>query len=125
MHQVHAIAIAHTPFDEKFAIPRQSNLVPVPAQIELLKPYDRVEAVAGLEQVSHIWVSFLFDQHIDDVDTQQPRLAIRPPRLGGNKKIGVFASRSSYRPNAMGQSLVALKGDLHSWCARYHARYTS
>ena len=106
-HQLQIIAVAHTPFAEKFAIPRQANLIPVPAQIELLKPFNRPEAVAGLEQVSHIWLTFIFDQHLADAD-KAPRLSIRPPRLGGNKKIGVFASRSSFRPNALGQSLVKL-----------------
>ena len=101
------IAIAHTPFQEKFAIPRQANLLAIPAKIEILPPYNSLEAVAGLEQVSHIWLSFIFDQHIS-TPQQKPRLSVRPPRLGGNKKLGVFATRSSFRPNALGQSLLRL-----------------
>ncbi len=101
------IGIAHTPFQEKFAIPRQANLLAIPAKIELLPPYNTLEAVAGLEQVSHIWLSFIFDQHLAEPDAK-PRLSVRPPRLGGNKKLGVFATRSSFRPNALGQSLLRL-----------------
>ena len=108
-HRIKPVAIAHTPFNEKFAIPRQANLVAVPARIELLKPFNKPEAVAGLERVSHIWLTFVFDQHLHDQNVETPRLSIRPPRLGGNKKLGVFASRSSFRPNALGQSVVKLE----------------
>lgn len=110
-YQLTPVAIAHTPFNEKFGIPRQSGLVDVPAQIELLAPFNRAEAVAGLEQVSHIWLSFVFDRHAVDQSSPDfsPRLSVRPPRLGGNKKIGVFACRSSFRPNGLGQSLVKLQ----------------
>lgn len=102
---IDAIAIAHTPFQQKFAIPRQAGLIDVPAQIELLPPYNQAIAVKGLEQVSHIWLSFMFHQHL----AHKPQLQVRPPRLGGNEKIGVFATRSSFRPNAMGQSVVRLE----------------
>lgn len=99
------VAIAHTPFRQKFAIPRQAGLLDVPAVIELLPPYNDPVAVSGLEQVSHIWLLFLFHQHLD----RPAALQVRPPRLGGNKKLGVFASRSSFRPNHIGQSVVALE----------------
>lgn len=105
MYTVKPIAIARTPFQQKFAIPRQAGLVDYPSSIELLAPFNCAEAVEGLEQVSHIWVHFLFHQHVD----KEPQLQVRPPRLGGNKKLGVFATRSSFRPNHLGQSLVALK----------------
>ncbi|NRB41460.1 MAG: tRNA (N6-threonylcarbamoyladenosine(37)-N6)-methyltransferase TrmO [Pseudomonadales bacterium] len=105
---IRPVAVAHTPFNEKFAIPRQANLVEIPASIELLKPFNKPEAVAGLEGISHIWLTFVFDRHLHDQNRPSPRLSIRPPRLGGNKKIGVFASRSSFRPNALGQSVVRL-----------------
>lgn len=98
------IAIAHTPFTQKFAIPRQAGLVDLPSKIELLAPYNHLEAVNGLEQISHLWLSFIFHQHAD----KAAALQVRPPRLGGNKKIGVFATRSSFRPNCLGQSLVKL-----------------
>ncbi len=102
---VKTIAIAHTPFNEKFGIPRQAGLVNVPAVIELLPPFNSADAVSGLEDISHLWLTFIFSENIE----QEARLKVRPPRLGGNKKIGVFATRSSFRPNAIGQSLVKLE----------------
>jgi tRNA-Thr(GGU) m(6)t(6)A37 methyltransferase TsaA len=102
---VHAIAIAHTPYHEKFGVPRQAGLVNVPAIIELLEPYNHADAVTELDQISHLWVSFIFSENTQ-ADTH---LKVRPPRLGGNKKIGVFATRSSFRPNNIGMSLVKLE----------------
>jgi tRNA-Thr(GGU) m(6)t(6)A37 methyltransferase TsaA len=72
--------------------------------LELLAPFDTGEAVQGLEQVSHVWLLFLFHQALED----RPRLKVRPPRLGGNKSVGVFASRATHRPNGIGQSVVKL-----------------
>lgn len=93
-------------FKEKFAIPRQPALAPAArGVIELLPPYNQPHALAGLEQVSHIWVIFVFHQAL----AQQQRLQVRPPRLGGNQRLGVFASRASHRPNSIGQSLVRLE----------------
>lgn len=93
-------------FAEKFAIPRQPALAPAArGHIELLPPYNQPQALAGLEQVSHIWVIFVFHQALG----QQQRLQVRPPRLGGNQYLGVFASRASHRPNSIGQSLVQLE----------------
>ena len=100
------IAIAHTPFNEKFAIPRQSGLVDIPGRIELIPPYNNKEAVSELDKVSHIWLFFVFSEH----RAESSKLTVRPPRLGGNKRVGVFATRSSYRPNPVGLSLVKLKG---------------
>ncbi|QVM95581.1 tRNA (N6-threonylcarbamoyladenosine(37)-N6)-methyltransferase TrmO [Pseudomonas sp. SORT22] len=93
-------------FKEKFAIPRQPQLAPAARGVlELLPPYDNGEAVAGLEQVSHVWLLFLFHQALED----KPRLKVRPPRLGGNKSMGVFATRATHRPNGIGQSVVRLE----------------
>lgn len=93
-------------FKEKFAIPRQPALAPAArGVIELLPPYNQPHALAGLEQVSHIWIIFVFHQAL----AQQQRLQVRPPRLGGNQRLGVFASRASHRPNSIGQSLVRLE----------------
>ncbi|MCP6330086.1 tRNA (N6-threonylcarbamoyladenosine(37)-N6)-methyltransferase TrmO, partial [Klebsiella pneumoniae] len=72
--------------------------------LELVPPFDSGEAVAGLEQVSHVWLLFLFHQALEE----KPRLKVRPPRLGGNQSIGVFATRSTHRPNGIGQSVVKL-----------------
>lgn len=92
-------------FKEKFAIPRQPALASAARGcLELIAPYDRPEAVQGLEAVSHVWLLFVFHQALE----AQPRLKVRPPRLGGNRSIGVFASRATHRPNGMGQSVVRL-----------------
>lgn len=100
------IAIIDSPFKEKFGIPRQSGLAPsAVGKVRLVPPYDQADAVRGLENFSHLWLLFLFDQHMDRDWTP----LIRPPRLGGNEKIGVFASRSTFRPNMIGQSVVKLE----------------
>jgi len=92
-------------FTEKFGIPRQPGLVPeARAVLEILPPYDRPEAFRGLATFSHIWLLFVF--HGLDRDKWRP--TVRPPRLGGNQRVGVFASRSGFRPNPIGQSVVAL-----------------
>lgn len=99
------IGIVHSLFKEKFSIPRQPGLVSIESRIELLPPYNRAEALAGLEDFSHLWL--LFDFHgINEPKAEQ--LSVRPPRLGGNKKLGVFATRSPHRPNKIGLSLVRL-----------------
>ena len=104
-YTVNPIGYVRSCFKEKFAIPRQPLLAPA-AQgwIELLPPYDQAEAIAGLEDISHIWVIFLFHKTLEST----PRLKVRPPRLGGNKCIGVFASRATHRPNGIGQSAIRL-----------------
>ena len=106
-YSVSPVGILHSCFKEKFAIPRQPQLAPAARGIlELLPPFNTGEAVAGLEQVSHVWLIFLFHQALED----KPRLKVRPPRLGGNATLGVFASRATYRPNGIGQSVVKLEG---------------
>lgn len=98
------IGVVHSPFQEKFAIPRQPGLAKVDAIVELLPPYSHAGAVSGLEQFSHIWIVFVF--HAIAADAWKPR--VRPPRLGGNEKLGVFATRSTHRPNPIGMSAVEL-----------------
>lgn len=100
------IGIVHSPYREKFGIPRQPGLVDVGATLELLPPYNRPEAVKGLDAFSHIWISFVFHA----VKQEKWRPTVRPPRLGGNSRVGVFASRSTHRPNPLGLSVVALEG---------------
>jgi len=101
------IGVVHSPFREKFGIPRQPLLVPeAKAKLELLAPYDCIEAFVGLEEFSHIWLTFIFHQAMRE--QWQPQ--VRPPRLGGNRRVGVFASRSPFRPNPIGLSVVALDG---------------
>ncbi|CDZ93069.1 tRNA (N6-threonylcarbamoyladenosine(37)-N6)-methyltransferase TrmO [Pseudomonas saudiphocaensis] len=104
-HTVSPVGILRSCFREKFAIPRQPQLAPAARGVlELLPPFDTGEAVAGLEQVSHVWLLFLFHQALEE----KPRLRVRPPRLGGNKMVGVFATRATHRPNGIGQSVVRL-----------------
>ena len=101
------VGIVHSCFGEKFGIPRQPGVVPAArATVEMLPPYDRDEAFRGLEDFSHVWIVFVF--HGIEANRRQP--TVRPPRLGGNRRIGVFASRSGYRPNPIGMSCVTLEG---------------
>lgn len=104
---VKAIGYIETPFDEKFAVPRQSSLISHGHfEIHFYPPYDREEAFAGIDGFSHLWISFLFDRNSDD---EEFRPMVRPPRLGGNEYKGVFATRSPFRPNRLGLSVVRLK----------------
>lgn len=104
--QFQPIGIVRSCFTEKFGIPRQPGLVPAAhATLELLPPYDCEEACAELQGFSHIWVIFVFHQAMRDA--WKP--TVRPPRLGGNQRIGVFASRSPFRPNPIGISAVELE----------------
>ena len=104
---VNPIGVIHSCFPEKFGIPRQPGLAPAAmARLELLPPYDRVEALEGIEAYSHLWISFVF--HAVKRDEWKP--TVRPPRLGGNRRIGVFATRSTHRPNPLGLSVVELLG---------------
>lgn len=101
------IGIIHSPYKEKFGIPRQPGLIPeARAELVLSAPYNRAEAVLGLEGYSHIWIQFVFHQ----AQRSEWQPMVRPPRLGGNKRVGVFASRSPFRPNPIGLSVVQLDG---------------
>ncbi|MDR5897478.1 tRNA (N6-threonylcarbamoyladenosine(37)-N6)-methyltransferase TrmO [Halomonas vilamensis] len=92
-------------YPDKFGVPRQPGLAPAAsATLTLVAPFNDPLSVRGLEAVSHLWVSFIFHQN---PPTWTP--LVRPPRLGGNRKVGVFASRSPNRPNRLGLSLLALE----------------
>ncbi|MEN2394752.1 tRNA (N6-threonylcarbamoyladenosine(37)-N6)-methyltransferase TrmO [Pseudomonas halotolerans] len=105
-YNVSPIGFVRSCFKEKFAIPRQPQLAPAARGVlELVAPFDQGDAVQGLEQVSHVWLLFLFHQALGD----KPRLKVRPPRLGGNTSMGVFATRATHRPNGIGQSVVKLE----------------
>ncbi|WP_394247963.1 tRNA (N6-threonylcarbamoyladenosine(37)-N6)-methyltransferase TrmO [Vibrio profundi] len=107
MHSIEPIGHIQSPFKEKFAVPRQPRLTPTASsRIQLLGNCNSPEAVRGIEQFSHLWLLFLFDQNIE----AGWKPTVRPPRLGGNERIGVFASRATFRPNAIGMSAVELKG---------------
>ncbi|UQW71486.1 tRNA (N6-threonylcarbamoyladenosine(37)-N6)-methyltransferase TrmO [Pseudomonas avellanae] len=104
-YNVTPVGFVRSCFKEKFAIPRQPQLAPAARGVlELVAPFDQGEAVQGLEQVSHVWLLFLFHLALED----KPRLKVRPPRLGGNQSMGVFATRATHRPNGIGQSVVKL-----------------
>ncbi|MGB0987890.1 MAG: tRNA (N6-threonylcarbamoyladenosine(37)-N6)-methyltransferase TrmO [Pseudoalteromonas spongiae] len=99
------IGKVHSPYKEKFAIPRQPGLVSqAHGNIELFSGRLSNEMVAGLSDFSHIWVLFIFHQ----TQNQGWKSKVRPPRLGGNKKLGVLATRSTFRPNPIGMSVVKL-----------------
>lgn len=101
------IGIIRSPYKEKFAVPRQPGLVEDGGgELLLLPPYNQVEAVRGLSDFSHLWVMFIFHQTMEG----GWRPTVRPPRLGGNARMGVFATRSTFRPNPLGMSLIELKG---------------
>ncbi len=101
------IAVVHSPYKEKFGIPRQPGLCPsIPGSIEMLSPFNNIDAFRGLEDSSHIWILFIF--HHNTIEKWQP--LVRPPKLGGKVRKGVFATRSPYRPNRIGQSVVKLEG---------------
>lgn len=100
------VARVHSPYREKFGIPRQPGLVDVESTVELLPGFDGAEMVEGLEGFSHLWLNFVFHACVDQ--GWKPR--VRPPRLGGNRRVGVFASRSPFRPNHLGLSVVELLG---------------
>jgi tRNA-Thr(GGU) m(6)t(6)A37 methyltransferase TsaA len=99
------IGKVNSPYKEKFAIPRQPGLVTsAKATITLSGETNNAELVRELAQFSHIWILFVFH----GTQEQGWKPLVRPPRLGGNKKIGVFATRSTFRPNPIGMSVVKL-----------------
>lgn len=101
------IGIIYSCFTEKFTIPRQAGLVPdATAILELMPPFDNKETIRGIEAFSHIWLVFVFHKNLGAAW----RPTVRPPRLGGNKRVGVFASRSPFRPNPVGMSSARLEG---------------
>lgn len=102
---MHIIANIHSDFPTKFGIPRQSGLVEeLTAQIVFTPDYRAPEAVRGLEDFSHIWLIWQFSKAVREHWSP----TVRPPRLGGNTRMGVFATRSPFRPNAIGLSCVRL-----------------
>jgi tRNA-Thr(GGU) m(6)t(6)A37 methyltransferase TsaA len=103
---VKPIAFIESPFKQKFGLPRQPGLIDsAEAYVRFVEPFNTPQAFRGIEEFSHLWLQFEF--HENKRETFQP--LVRPPRLGGNTKVGVFASRSSFRPNALGLSLVRLQ----------------
>ncbi|MBD3587270.1 tRNA (N6-threonylcarbamoyladenosine(37)-N6)-methyltransferase TrmO [Salinimonas sp. HHU 13199] len=100
------IATISTPFKQKFAIPRQPNLADAKGKITLANDFDDPRSFKGLENYSHLWLLFIF--HETAARGWKP--AVKAPRLGGNATLGVFASRSTHRPNSIGMSVVKNRG---------------
>lgn len=105
-YKIHPIAHIRTDFGDKFGLPRQSGRAPsLIGKIEFLPEYGTPEAVRGIEGFSHLWLIFGFSA----AEKESGGLTVRPPRLGGNTRVGVFASRSPFRPNSLGLSSVKLE----------------
>lgn len=103
---IEPVAYIKTDFPEKFGVPRQSGRVKeLRATIRFTEKYRSREALRGIENFSHLWL--IFDFSLSHIEAFSP--TVRPPRLGGNKSVGVFASRSPFRPNSMGLSCVKLE----------------
>ena len=109
-HEMKVIARIRSDFPEKFGIPRQSGLVPqLRAKIIFEPEFRNADALRGIEGFSHLWLIWQFSAAVRE--TWSP--TVRPPRLGGNERVGVFATRSPFRPNAVGLSCVKLEGVAH------------
>ena len=105
MMNIEPIAYFRSPMTSKFGIPRQSGVVSeLPGRIVFEPAYRREEAVRGLEAFDYVWLIWEFSANRHE----QQGLTVRPPRLGGNERVGVFASRSPFRPNSLGLSCVRI-----------------
>jgi tRNA-Thr(GGU) m(6)t(6)A37 methyltransferase TsaA len=103
--QIDPIAYFHSPLTSKFGVPRQGGLATsLPGYIVFEPPYRHEEAIRGLEKFSHLWLIWEFSAN----KHESVGLTVRPPRLGGNERVGVFASRSPYRPNRLGLTCAAI-----------------
>lgn len=108
--ELKTIAYIKTDFPEKFGIPRQSGLVEsTKAKIIFTPEYRNPDALRGLEQYTHIWLIWQFSEAVRDAWSP----TVRPPRLGGNTRMGVFATRSPFRPNPLGLSCVKIEEIVH------------
>ncbi len=105
MTEITPVAYIYTQFPTKFGIPRQSGLVRTSSKIVFTPKYRSPDAIRGLEDFSHIWLIWEFSENRD----KSASLTVRPPRLGGNTRMGVFATRSPFRPNNLGLSCVELE----------------
>ena len=102
---IEPVAYFSSPLREKFGIPRQSGLAPsLKGEVRFVPPYDSADALRGLEGFDYVWLLWEFS-----LNGASRSLTVRPPRLGGNERVGVFASRSPFRPNPLGLSCVKLE----------------
>lgn len=110
MKEIEPIAIFHSPFTSKFGIPRQSGIVSeLHGKIVFVPKYSKEEALRGLEGFDYLWLIWGFSANRATRNDGQS-LTVRPPRLGGNERMGVFATRSPFRPNGLGLSSVRIVG---------------
>lgn len=118
-HLIHSIGMVSSPYTQKFGIPRQPQLVPAAKICITLDAKFSIDSVRGLDGFEFIWVQFLFHDALEEGWSEM----VRPPRLGGKKKMGVFATRSPHRPNHIGLSLLPLErvdcenGRVKIWCS--------
>lgn len=122
---IEPIAVFRSPLKEKFGIPRQAGIASsLHGTVELIQPYNRADALRGLEEFDYLWLIWGFSLNVrrgaaqtagqaeSSADTTEGKpkfeATVRPPRLGGNRRIGVFASRSPFRPNSLGLSAVKI-----------------
>ncbi|MCL5254865.1 MAG: tRNA (N6-threonylcarbamoyladenosine(37)-N6)-methyltransferase TrmO [Gammaproteobacteria bacterium] len=104
-YHIEPVGYIRSPYRQKFAIPRQPGLVKSAlGTLELVAPYNHPDCLRGLDEFSHLWLSFIFHETVD----KGWKPLVRPPRLGGNARKGVFATRATFRPNALGLSVVEL-----------------
>ena len=104
---MNVIGHVYNDFSTKFGIPRQSRIVDTPSRVVLDPPYNLHDAVRGLEEFTHIWLLWEFSENVREDGKWSA--TVRPPRLGGNVRKGVFATRSPFRPNPIGLSCVKLE----------------
>ncbi len=102
---IEPVAYIKNDFESKFAVPRQSGISDIKSEIVFCEKYSSPTAVKGLEGFSHVWLIWGFSENV----REEHSLSVRPPRLGGNVRVGVFASRSPFRPNNLGLSSVKLE----------------
>ena len=102
------IGFIHTNYPDKFGIPRQSGIVDDTGYIELIKPYNDANALRGLEEFSHLWLIWLASENLNSDGSWDFHATARPPRLGGNTRKGIYATRSPFHPNRIGLSCVKL-----------------
>ena len=107
--EMEIIARIKTDFPTKFGVPRQSGMVNTLAQIIFEPPYRNEDAIRSIEGFSHLWLIW----HFSKAKRENDSLTVRPPRLGGNERVGVFATRSPFRPNSLGLSSVKLERVAH------------
>ncbi len=104
--EIEPIGYFKSPFTTKFGIPRQSGIVKkIRGRVELVAPYNQAEALRGLEDYDYVWLIWGFSEHVE----AEKHPTVRPPLLGGNQRVGVWASRSPFRPNNLGLSSVRLR----------------